>query len=100
MIIFFFSALGIVIVCSLTNNFVSDVREHLMQYLLPVLTLILTAVVVLTPLFIILLLWILHHVSLMLIHYFSKVPQLLIHVNHLLVVVYQQLIQILVCINR
>jgi hypothetical protein len=100
MIIFFFSALGIVIVCSLTNDFVSDLRKHLVQYLLPVLTLILTAVVILTPLFIILLLWILHHVSLMLIHYFSKVPQLLIHIHHLLLIVRQQLIQVLVSLNR
>jgi len=100
MIIFlFFSALGIVIVCSLANDLVSDLREHLVQYLLPVLTLILTAVVILTPLFVVLLLWILHHVSLMLIHYFSKVPQLLIHLHHLLTV-RQQLIQVLVSVNR
>ncbi len=100
MIIFFFSALGIVIVCPLANDLVSDLRKHLMQYLLPVLTLILTTIVVLTSLFIILLLWILHHVSLMLIHYFSKVPQLLIHIHYLLLIVCQQLIQVLVSLNR
>jgi len=83
-ILFIFSALRIVIVSTLSNYLVSDFCQHLVQYLLPVFALILTTVVVLTPL--VILLRVLHHVSLMLIHYFSKIPKLLIHVHHLLIV--------------
>ena len=83
-ILFIFSALRIVIVSTLPNDLVSDFCQHLVQYLLPVFTLILTTVVVLTPL--VILLRVLHHVSLMLIHYFSQIPKLLIHVHHLLIV--------------
>jgi hypothetical protein len=83
-ILLFISALRIIIVSTLANDLVSDFCQHLVQYLLPVFTLILTTVVVLTPL--VILLRVLHHVSLMLIHYFSKIPKLLIHVHHLLIV--------------
>ena len=83
-ILLFISALRIVIVSTLANDLVSDFCQHLVQYLLPVFTLILTTVVVLTPL--VILLRVLHHVYLMLIHYFSKIPKLLIHVHHLLIV--------------